>query len=101
MVDCLVHVLGSSVDAAPVRVVCSYLVIMTEFELKLDSLLEAFEPPIALFLLQCRNAQEFMDRFFRVLGFHLLGIIVFVFDVHVSALLNIIVILVFEIVAED
>jgi len=55
--------------------------------------------PVALLLFKCPNAQKLIDRFFRIVDLHLLGIVVFVLDVDISTLIFVLV-LVFEIVAD-
>ena len=69
--------------------------------LKFNRLLQTPKPPIALLVLQSRYTQELLDRLFRLLGFHLFGVVVFVLHVHVAVLFGVIVVFVFEIVAKS
>jgi hypothetical protein len=48
-------------------------------------------PPIALFWFQCGYSQELIYSFLRVIDFHLLGIVVLVFDIDVTALLFVVI----------
>lgn len=77
----------------------SYLVIPPQRELKLDRLLQSFEPPITFLFFKRRHSQELFNGLFWCLGLHLFGIVVFVLHVYVSSLLGIVVILVLEVVA--
>jgi hypothetical protein len=54
--------------------------------------------PVSLLFLERRNAQELIDGLLGAVGLHLLGIVVFVLDVDVAALV-LIFIFVLEIVA--
>lgn len=54
--------------------------------------------PVALFLLQCGHTKKLIDGIFRIVGFHLLRIVVFVLNVDIAILLLVLV-LVFEIIA--
>jgi hypothetical protein len=82
------------------------LVISCKLELKFDGLFESFEPPsnvslpewrrvssipVPLLLFQRGDAQEFVYGPFRILALQLLRIVVFVFNVDITALLFVIV----------
>jgi hypothetical protein len=54
-------------------------------------LFETFESPVAFVLFQSRYPQKLIDGLLRVVDFHLLGIIVFVFDSDVARLVLILV----------
>jgi hypothetical protein len=73
------------------------ILVATELELELDGLLQAFEAPFALFLLEGGDTEELCDGIFRVAELELLGVVVLVLNVDVVGVV-IIVLFVLEIV---
>ena len=66
-------------------------------EFEFDGLLKTLEAPVSLLLFERRHTQEFIHGLFRVFGFQLFGIVVFVFNVDISTLFFVI-IFVFKVV---
>lgn len=82
----------------------AYIAISSQFEFKLDGLFQSFESPgkcqrllsykpkiqsdgpvpVAFLFFQCRYTQKFIDSLLWIIGLHLLGVVVFIFDSYVS-----------------
>ena len=62
------------------------IIVAAQSEFQLDGLLETFEAPVALVLLEGGNSQKLIDRLFWIVCLQLLSVIVLVLDVDIAAL---------------